>query len=101
MMKRTEFAGLLELIVDELSALVLRDAERATKTSLLLRTEIDESVRLIRETAVTRAQVLGVSFGLVDEFVRAHWEAVVDELLEAYIERVRIERPSTAAQDEP
>jgi|GEM_PF-4785559 len=87
MLTETEFDAILELVLEELSGIVLRDGEAAVSTNVPLRVEIDQAVSAFRDPSLRREGVLATSFGLVDEFVRARRDEIVHELYSEYVQR--------------
>lgn len=87
MLTKTQFETMLDALVNELGLIVTRDADKAGKESLTIRTETDEALKFLRDPKVTRGQALTTSYGLVDEFVRANWDRLVDELFAEVVKK--------------
>jgi hypothetical protein len=53
------------------------------------RKELAESIRGLRDPNTSPAAVVGLSFGVVDEFVHAAWENVLKDCYDLYVASVR------------
>lgn len=88
---KEEFAEVFDIALTELSGHGLIQGEEAVKESLPLRTEVEEALKLLRDPRISRERAVGVAIGLVDEFVRARWDQLIEELYAAYTARAGTE----------
>ncbi|MDR0788295.1 MAG: hypothetical protein LBG44_10595 [Gemmatimonadota bacterium] len=91
MITESEIGTIVELVLEELHGIIIRDGERDAASIMTLQVEIDEIISAIREPDVTRGAVLGYSLGLVDEFLGSHveprWNQIVHEIYLEYARR--------------
>ena len=86
LISREDFAKALESFFMEAQGLVISDAEKVLAESAEIRAELDESLALMRDPRTSREQLIALAVGIVDEFVQANWENVVEESYALYVD---------------
>lgn len=83
-MSRSEYEAAVRIFLRELSPVVVAAPPEAF-SHLELRREVREARRTFADTAVPDASLVGIAAGLVEEFVTAEWERVIDNAYSSYV----------------
>ena len=86
LMTRDEFSYALDAFLIEAHGLLMVDPEKVLPANAELRTEIEETLAGLRDPRTTAVEAVGLALGIVDEFVRARWDYMVDESYGTYLD---------------
>lgn len=84
MLSRQEFDRAIEAFMGELSAILVARRDQELPANPSLRDEINEARTLMVDPTTTDAQLVSLSFGLVDEFVAAQRDRILEEAYAFY-----------------
>ena len=84
MMSREEFSRAIEAFLGELSVLALGETQASLRRLPEFFEHFQEVSGALRDPATPDDEVLGAAFGLVDEYVGANWQQVLDESYRFY-----------------
>lgn len=83
---RDEFRYALDAFFIEAHGLLMVDPEKVLPANAELKAEIEETLAGLRDPRTTAVEAVSLALGIVDEFVRARWDFVVDESYGTYLD---------------
>lgn len=82
-MTRSDYEAAIKIFLRELGPVVV-SAPAEAFSHLDLRREVKEARRAFADTAASDASLIGIAAGLVEEFVTAEWERVIENGYSSY-----------------
>jgi hypothetical protein len=86
MITQAEFEAAIESFMMEMSGICAAKSERELRALPGFLDELHESASLMRDPSTPEAQLLPLSFGLIDEFVQADREELIRECYALYVD---------------
>jgi hypothetical protein len=83
---RVEYERVVESLLNELSFIVAGLTQDDLHALPKFTQELRETRVVLDNTAIADAHLVGVSFGVVDEFVHAAWDTVMSEAYALYVD---------------
>ena len=86
MLSKANFATAVRFFMREMSSVCLLETPESLRHLLGFREEILAFREVLRDPHSTDVAVLSGAFGVVDEYVHRKWDAIVNEIYDAYSE---------------
>lgn len=86
MITRDEYARAIDSFLMELHGSVAALTEADIQRMPAFLAELQESIQYFRNPSTTLENVVGFSFGVIDEYVRATWAEAIDESYALFVD---------------